>query len=154
MAHSVRRRLLAPVLGAGLLLGAAVTPAAAMTQISLTGCANAGGGEQHISADFVYLKAGWIAKTKGQILAFQRSITWNVTVDGAPVDVTPFIVDPAKTADGWALWFYLPAGQLAFGDTMTASVEYFLNRPVYDGYDTFPAGSLFTSECTIYADVS
>jgi hypothetical protein len=148
-----RRRLVATVLGATLLLGVAVTPAAALTQISLTGCA-VGGGVQQITPDFVYLKAGWGAKTKGQLLSNLKSLTWNVTVDGTAVDVTPFIADPYKDSDNWWVYFYLPAGQLALDETMTASVESFLSKPVYDGYDHYPAGSFGTFECTIVADLT
>lgn len=149
-----KMRLVAPVLGAALLLGVGVAPVAAATSVSVAGCALSYEGERHITPDFVYLTSGWGATTKGQLLSGAKALTWNVTVDGTPINVTPFITDPYQDPDTGTWWvtFVLPVGYLAYGESMTASVEYVLSRPVFDGVDHFPAGSLGPFSCTISAD--
>lgn len=149
---ATRRRLLAPFIGAALVLAVSVGPAAALTSVSVVGCQSNYGGERHISPDHVTFTAGWGAKTRGQIKSFLNSITWNVTIDDTPVDVTPYIGKPYKSGDFmWVTWVY-PYGDMDSGEQVTVTAEYVLSTSVYDGYEMYPAGSYFYSSCTIIAD--
>jgi hypothetical protein len=148
---STRRRLVAPLIGAVLVLAASVGPAAALTPVSVSGCHFNLGGEQHISPDRVTITGSWGAKTRGQIQAFLNSITWNVTIDGTPVDVTPYVGKPYRSGEYlWVTWAY-PYGPLYSGEQVSATVEYVLSTPVTDGIDRYE-GSLGTWSCTVIAD--
>jgi hypothetical protein len=148
---ATRRRLLAPFIGAVLVLAVSVGPAAALTYVSVPGCDGNPGGERHITPDRVTITSSWGAKTRGQIQSFLKSITWNVTIDGTPVDVTPYIGTPYRSGDFlWVTWAY-PYGPLYSGEQVTATVEYVFETPVFDG-DLLYEGSLGPFSCTIIAD--
>jgi hypothetical protein len=138
------------LLGAVMILAVSVGPAAALTYVGVPTCAGSGG-EQHVSPDRVTITASWGAKTRGQLQSFLNSVVWIVTIDGTPVDVTPYIGKPFRAGDFlWVQWAY-PYGPLYSGEQVTASVEYVLTTPVYDGFAVFE-GSLGPFTCTIIAD--
>jgi hypothetical protein len=144
---ATRGRLVAPFIGAVLVLAATVGPAAALTNVGVASC----DGERHISPDRVAITGSWGAKTRGQIQSFLNSITWNVTIDGTPVDVTPYIGKPYRAGEFlWVTWAY-PYGPLYSGEQVTATVEYVFETPVYDGYEMYE-GTLGPFSCTIIAD--
>jgi len=149
---ATRRRFLAPFIGAVLVLAVSVGPAAALTYVGIPSCHFNSGGEQHIAPDRLTITASWGAKTRGQIQSFLNSVTWNVTIDGTPVDVTPYIGKPAPNGDNWWVSWAYPYGPLYSGEQVTATVEYVLATSVYDGYSVTPAGSLGPFSCTIIAD--
>jgi hypothetical protein len=132
-------------------LAVSVGPAAALTYVGVPTCAISSGGEAHVAPDRVTLTASWGAKTRGQLQAFLRSVTWNVTIDGTPVDVTPYIGKPFVAGDFvWVQWAY-PYGPLYSGEQVTATVEYVLETPVFDG-ETLYEGTLGPFSCTVIAD--
>jgi hypothetical protein len=150
---ATRRRLFAPFIGAVLVLAVSVGPAAALTPVSVVGCHGNLGGERHITPDHVTITGSWGAKTRGQIQSALRWITWNVTIDGTPVDVTPYIGEPYRSGDFlWITWAY-PYGDMDFGEQVTATVEYVFDKPVFDG-DLIYVGSLGPFSCTVIADLT
>jgi hypothetical protein len=152
LAMGARKRLIAPFVGAVLALAVSVGPAAALTYVGIYTCHASSGGERHIAPDRLTITASWGAKTRGQIQAFLRSVTWNVTIDGTAVDVTPYIGTPALNGDTWWVQWAYPYGPLDSGEQVTATVEYVLATSVYDGYTITPAGTLGPFSCTIIAD--
>jgi hypothetical protein len=147
----IRRQLFAPALGAVLMLAVTVGPAAALTYVAIPSCETGSGGEVHVSPDRLTLTASWGAKTRGQIQSFLKSITWNVTIDGTPVDVTPYVGKPFVSGDFvWVQWAY-PYGPLYSGEQVTATVEYVLSTPVFDGYEMYD-GTFGPFSCTVIAD--
>ena len=150
-----RIRVIRALAGAALLAAVTVTPVAAVTTVNVTHCVFSLGGTEHIAPDSVTIEVGWGAKTRGQLVAFLRSNTWHVTIDGVAVDVTPYVGTPALRDDGfWFVNALYPAGELQFREEMSVSVEYELAFPVYDGFELFQAGTLGPFDCTIIADVT
>ena len=89
------RRLLAPLLGAVLLLTTAGAVSAESRIVDPLACAFFTGGTTTVPPDSsVVLRSGWTAASRGQILAFMKGATWLVTVDGTPIDVTPYLSAP------------------------------------------------------------
>lgn len=67
------------------------------------------------------------------------------------MDVTPYIGKPYRSGDFlWVTWAY-PYGPLYSGERVSATVEYVLETPVFDG-DLLYEGTLGPFSCTIIAD--
>ena len=146
------RRLLAPMLGALLVLSsaAAVSADEPDVQFDPLACALFFGGEMTVDpGSSVGVFSGWTATTRGQLEAFTRASTWVLTVDDESIDVTPFIEPPTKldTKFWLSIWRY-PLGTLGLGDTMTITLDLILKHPNYDGFFLYPAGSVFGGPVT------
>ena len=149
-----RTRFIRALAGAALLVAMTATPVAAATVVNVSHCSFSLGGTAHIAPDDVTVEIGWGAQTRGLVIAFLRSNTWHLTIDGNAVDVNPYIGTPSLREDGnWWVSALYPAGELGFLDEMFVSVEYELAHPVYDGFDLF-RGILGPYDCTIVADVT
>ncbi len=140
------RRLVAPLLGAVLLLSSAAAASAdtptivmpARCGIFLDGAMNVDPGST------VYLNDGWSAKTRGLIVSFMHASTWVVTVNGIKIDVRPYLKGPVDVDGFWEVTWTVPTGiTLAVGQSLTATDELILNHPNYDGFSLYPRGSVY-----------
>lgn len=111
--------------------------------------------------DRVIIRAGWVTSSEELGESNADHITFEVTVDGRRLDGVEAVRYPARTLvmlDEFGcgpdeptpivLWD-LPIGQLGAG-THTVSVEFFTGAQIYDGFDTYEAGSLGSLERTVH----
>jgi hypothetical protein len=141
------RRLVAFVLGATLLMSsAAAVSADSVYVVRPIACALFEGGATTADAGSpISLSDGWLATTRGQIVAFMQASTWVLTVNGTPVDVRPYLTGPFQVDTKlWEVTWLVPTGiALRVGDTMNLSEELILNHPNYDGFSLNARGSYF-----------
>ena len=141
------RRLIAPLLGAVLLLSSAAAVSADTTYIVRPiACAIFEGGATTADAGSpIALSDGWVATTRGQILAFMHASTWVLSVNGSPIDVEPYLSAPFKIdTKVWAVTWLVPTGiTLGVGDTMNVTEELILNHPNFDGFSLSAPGSYY-----------
>lgn len=149
------RRLVALVLGATLLLSSAAAVSADSTYIVIpAACALFEGGATTADAgSAISLFDGWLATTRGQVVAFEQASTWVLTVNGTPVDVRPYLSAPFQVDTKlWEVTWLVPTGiTLGVGDTMNLTEELILNHPNYDGFSLNARGSIFggTESCLV-----
>ncbi len=140
------RRLVAPFLGAVLLLSSAGAVAAQDTAlVDPFGCAIFTDGSMTVEPGApILLRGGWTATTRGQIEAFNRDAIWINTVNGTSIDVRPYLTAPFQIdRKFWAVLWYYPLPPLALGETMHLTTDLVLRHPVYDGSSLYRAGSAY-----------
>jgi hypothetical protein len=144
------RRLIAPVLGAVLLLSSAATVSADTTaSVDPFGCSIFFGGAQTVEPGPVELRGGWFASTRGQVVSFLQAGTWLITVDGVAVDVKPFLSAPTKVdRKFWEVTWHVPVGSIALGGTMHVNFDLVLKHPNFDGFVHYPKGSVIGGPVT------
>ena len=138
------RRLLAPLLGATLLLSSVgVVSADSTYTFDPVACAFFEGGSITVDpGTTVVLRSGWTATTHGQILSFVQASTWLVTVNGTSIDVTPYLQISQIDRKFWAVFWEYPVGTLGLAATLNISLDVVMNHPNFDGTTLYPRGSV------------
>jgi len=145
------RRLLAPLLGVVLLVGSAATVSAdSEVAIDPLLCAVVSNGAMAVEpGDTVIATFGWGAKTLGQEKAFLNSAHVALSIDGQPTDVKPYLGEPSQVDKKfWTVFWNVPVGTLAAGESVTITLDIVLDQPVYDGFGHSPRGSIFGGPIT------
>jgi hypothetical protein len=138
------RRIMATLLASFLLLTSATTVSADSTSIvDPIVCDFFIGGSMTVEpGSTILVRSGWFASTRGQVVSFMRASTWVLSVDGTPIDVTPYLVGPTELEHRyWVVTWSYPAGTLELGETMDVHMDIVLNHPNFDGSFLTPAGS-------------
>jgi hypothetical protein len=162
-ATRVTRRLVAPVLAASLLVVSAGIVAAdepvAFYVLDVFNCSLSTDLGEPVESlvvppgSEVYVFEGWIAKTRGQVQAFVNNVTWVLTVNGEPVDVTPYLSGVINLGPRWGDFFSFSAGTLDAGESLHTHYDNVLKAAVYDGFAHYPIGSISGGgvDCTVSA---
>jgi hypothetical protein len=102
------------------------------------------------------LFAGWVAKSRGDELAWLNSVQTTLIFDGgAPIaDADAFwspIFEIAKEPHFqlWITAWVYPHAAIGLGETLTVYHAWSLRVPIYDGFFHFPVGQIFGGTCTI-----
>jgi hypothetical protein len=111
-------------------------------------------------ADEVIIRVGWVTASEELAESNADQMSFEVTVDGKRLGGVETVRYPARTlvmSDEFGcgpdepipiVFWDLPIGQLMAG-THTVSVEFFTGVQIYDGFDTYEAGSLGSLERTV-----
>jgi hypothetical protein len=111
-------------------------------------------------ADEVIIRVGWVTTSEELAASNADHMSFEVTVDGKRLVGVEAVRHPARTlvmSDEFGcgpdepipiVFWDLPIGQLMTG-THTVSVEFFTGVQIYDGFDTYEAGSLGSLERTV-----
>jgi hypothetical protein len=96
---------------------------------------------------------GWIAKTRGQVVSFSNNVTWVLTVNDEPVDVTPFLSGAINLGPFWGNLFSVSAGTLGSGDSIETHYDNVLKSASFDGSVHWKQGSTYGGgvDCTVTA---
>jgi hypothetical protein len=123
--------------------------AAEALNVSFFGCAYGDGTTTVPAGAYINIRAGWGAKTLGQIVTFLTSVTTDATLDGYPINGS-FGSPAGSKADGWGVFWNYPTVAPAAGESITVTLEWTLRHPVFDGFALYPAGSVDEGlTCTI-----
>jgi hypothetical protein len=151
-----RVRLLAVVLSLSAIL-VATTPALAQDPafVDLQGC-YFGTGETTVPAgEELDIFAGWVAGSRGEVIAWLSSVQTTLTIDGVPIAGADTFWSPIfqiVKEPGFNLWITAwdyPYAALGVGDSITVYHAWSLRFPVYDGVLHFTTGLVFGGTCTI-----
>ena len=137
------RRLLAVALCAVFLLGSAGTVAADDEDAFVNPeiCALFDGGSyQVIPGTIVHANFGWGSKSYGQEKAFLNTVEFALTVDGNPVDITPYRSTTDKSPKFNVVFWDLVVATLDAGDAVTITLSEVFKQPIYDGFFHYPRG--------------
>jgi hypothetical protein len=157
------RRLVVPLLAAGLLLGSAGIVAAdepiAYYVLDPANCALSTDqgelveGSEVPAGSEVFLFEGWLTKTRGQLQAFIEIATWVLIVSGQSVDLTADLSGPLDVGSLWGDFFFVSAGIVDVGQPLTVHYDNVLRAAHYDGFAHYPIGSVYGGgvDCTITA---
>jgi hypothetical protein len=149
--------LLALVLSLSAMFAATATVSAAERGfVDLQGC-YFGTGETTVPAGAEFdIFAGWIAESRGQQLAWLKSVETTLTIDGEAIpnadsywlsEIIPIVKEPRLQL--WiTVWIY-PHAALAVGESITVYHAWSLQVPLYDGAFHYPRGVIFDGTCTI-----
>ena len=97
---------------------------------------------------------GWLATKRGQLQGFLNNVTWILSINGNPVDVTPYLSELIYYPGlFWGKFFSVSAGTLGAGESMTTHYDHELKAASYDGVFHYARGSLYDGgvDCTITA---
>ena len=144
--------LLAPLFAASLLLGSASGVAASDPPtyfVDVFYCTVADEDGNQIDPDSIpagsdiVLWEGWLAKTRGETTGFVNNVTWVLTVNGQPVDITPGLTGVIPFGPYWADLFFYDAGILGSGQSMATHYDNVLKSAAYDGFIHWMRGSVY-----------
>lgn len=155
-------RVLAPVLGASVLLGSAGAVLAdepAQYVLDVYSCVvtdvdnNLVEGNVPAGSEIILFE-GWIANTRGQLQSFLLNATWQLTVDGDPVDVTPYLSGLIRFGPFWGDLWSFSAGTLASGETLSTHYNLELRAANFDGVFHYAKGPVHGEgiNCSVTAD--
>lgn len=101
----------------------------------------------------VYVFEGWIASTRGQVQGFVNNVTWILTVNGEPVDITPHLSGVIDLGPFWGDLFFFSVGTVDAGESLTTHYDNVLKAATYDGVGHYPIGSVYGDgvDCTVTA---
>jgi hypothetical protein len=145
------RRLILVGLVAAALAGSG-SAAAATAIVPPLRCANNGGQITVPAGSEVAIRDGWAATTRHLDLQFvDAQKTW-LFVDGRRSNISHQWANPVfdPTFDVWISWLVYPTGvTLGAGDSLTFRYVLTLRESVFDGWSTYPAGTLADISCTV-----
>jgi len=107
------------------------------------------------SSEFIIIRVRWIAATKELAEQGADHIHYNVSINGESIsgidrDRKPAVFAPASYGadDGWGVYWDIPIGLMSPGE-YSITAEAVLSENVYDGWDTYNAGSLGFNEVKV-----
>jgi hypothetical protein len=155
------RQLVATLLAAGLLLVSAGSVAAADPPGSYSldafscGLFDADGNPlpslEVPAGSEIAVYEGWITTKRGQLQSFANNVTWVLTLNGQPVDVTPYLSDLIGFGPFWGQFFAYPAGTLDAGESLHTHYDNVLKSASFDGVAHYAKGSVYGGgvDCTV-----